>query len=49
MSVCETCVHQNNGRVLRTAEARIHKDNNPDHHVVDIEKAIDEDKEQNGI
>lgn len=37
MSFCNTCVSQNNGRLLSEAEARIHKDNFPDHDVVELD------------
>lgn len=36
-SVCDTCTHENKGSVLSEAEARIHKDNYPDHNVSDID------------
>lgn len=32
--VCNTCVHVGKGSVVQEADARIHKDNNPDHQVV---------------
>jgi len=38
MSVCETCVANNCGCILSESEAIIHKDNFPNHDVVDIEK-----------
>lgn len=39
MSFCETCINEKNGRGLSEAEARIHRDNYPDHKIVtaDIE------------
>lgn len=37
MSVCDTCVKENRGMALSESEARIHKDNFPDHNVLKIE------------
>ncbi len=37
MSVCETCLKQKNGKVMAEPEARIHKDNFPDHQVVSVD------------
>ena len=37
LSFCMTCIHENKGVPLSEAEARIHRDNNPDHNLIDAD------------
>ena len=37
LSFCITCIHEQKGVGLSEAEARIHRDNNPDHNLVDAD------------
>lgn len=45
ISFCETCTREGNGMSLSESEARIHKDNYPDHLIVKV--GIDDDLVQN--
>lgn len=37
MGVCETCVKNGSGRIFYEAELRIHRDNFPNHEVVNLD------------
>ena len=41
MCTCETCTQNGNGRILLEVEARLHRDANPHHTIIDVDKDND--------
>lgn len=40
MEVCNTCVKQQQGRVLSSSEAEIHRNAFPDHEVISVNQEV---------